>query len=180
MSLVVLLGGARCGKSHLAQRLAHASGTAVTVIATAEARDEEMARRIAQHRRERPAAWSTIEEPIELERSILAVPEEETAIVDCLTLWVANRLEAGTSPLELERAAKAAAEVAALREGRTIVVSNEVGLGIVPADAGTRAYRDSLGRVNAIFAEAAELALFVAAGRVLELRPPDELLGAMR
>ncbi len=162
MSLVVLLGGARSGKSMLALRLAAESGAAVTVVATGEALDEEMAARIAAHRAERPPEWTVVEEPLELAAAIEAVPAGETLVVDCLSLWVANVLERGGS---LEGAAAAATA----RPGLTIAVSNEVGLGVVPATPLGRAYRDELGRVNQEWVEASARASFVVAGRELAL-----------
>jgi len=162
MSLVVLLGGARSGKSMLALRLAAESGAAVTVVATGEALDEEMAARIAAHRAERPPEWTVVEEPLELAAAIEAVPARETLVVDCLSLWVANVLERGGS---LEGAAGAAAA----RPGLTIAVSNEVGLGVVPATPLGRAYRDELGRLNQEWVEASARASFVVAGRELAL-----------
>jgi adenosylcobinamide kinase / adenosylcobinamide-phosphate guanylyltransferase len=163
MTLVVLIGGARSGKSTLAVELASAAGKPVTFIATGEAGDDEMAARIERHRRERPESWATVEEPLELERALSLVPAGQTAIVDCLSLWVAN---AGESA---EAAADAAARLAAGRAGLTIAVSNEVGLGIVPDNALARAYRDSLGRVNATWAAYADEAYFVVAGKRIGL-----------
>lgn len=160
MTLVVLIGGARSGKSRLAVELARAAGRPVTFVATGWAGDEEMAARIARHREERPPEWSTVEEPRELARALRAVPTDETAIVDCLSLWVAN-LE-GAAPTD-------GAEVAAARAGLTIAVTNEVGLGIVPDNAAARAYRDELGRVNAQWAALADEAWLVVAGRRLSL-----------
>ena len=158
MTLVVLLGGARSGKSRLAVERARGEGAPVVFVATGEAGDEEMADRIARHRQERPPEWTTIEEPRELAQALGRVPDGATAIVDCLSLWVANVSE----PPEV--AARAAA-----RRGLTIAVSNEVGLGIVPDNALARAYRDVLGRVNAEWAAAADEAYFVVAGKLLRL-----------
>jgi adenosylcobinamide kinase / adenosylcobinamide-phosphate guanylyltransferase len=166
MSLTFLLGGARSGKSALASELAARSGDAVTVIATAEARDEEMARRIELHRAERPAGWETVEEPLELEAALSRVPGDAVAVVDCLSLWAANLLERGD---DVEERSAAALEVARSRRAATIVVSNEVGLGIVPVSELGRHYRDVLGRVNTQWADAADDALFVVAGRLLRL-----------
>ena len=163
MTLVVLLGGARSGKSALAVELAAAEGRPVTFLATGEAGDEEMAARIERHRSERPAEWETIEEPVELERALASVGEGRTAIVDCLSLWAANVGAAA------EEAAEPAARAAAARAGLTIAVSNEVGLGIVPDNALARAYRDTLGRVNATWVAYADEAYFVVAGRRLAL-----------
>jgi adenosyl cobinamide kinase/adenosyl cobinamide phosphate guanylyltransferase len=159
VTLTLLLGGARSGKSRLAVRLAEASGDTVVFVATGEARDEEMAERIARHRQERPAGWQTIEEPLELHRAVASAPADACVVVDCLSLWVANLLEAGREP-ELD---------VPVRAGRTIAVSNEVGLGIVPANPLARAYRDVLGRVNAAWAEAADEAFFVVGGKALRL-----------
>ena len=165
MTLVVLLGGARSGKSALAVDLARRSGAPVTVIATAEALDAEMAERIAAHRAERPAAWRTVEEPLELRAAIEDVPPAETLVVDCLSLWVANVLERDG----VEREAAAAASAAAARPGLTVAVSNEVGLGVVPATPLGRAYRDVLGRVNASWVAVADDAALVVAGRAVRL-----------
>lgn len=170
MSLTFLLGGARSGKSARAIELAHGWDGAVTVIATGEARDDEMAERIRIHRAERPAAWMTVEEPLELTRAIEGVSAEAAVLVDCLSLWVANRLERGDADAIVEAEGAAAAGLAAAREALTIAVSNEVGLGIVPAAPLGRRYRDVLGRVNASWAAAADRAFFVVAGRLLPLQ----------
>jgi adenosylcobinamide kinase/adenosylcobinamide-phosphate guanylyltransferase len=168
VSLVVLLGGARSGKSRLAVQLAERAAAPVVFLATGEAGDEEMADRIAWHRQERPASWSTVEEPVELGRAVSEIDDTATLIVDCLSLWVANLIETRTAP-EIELAAEAAAQVAAARPGVTVAVSNEVGLGIVPDNALARAYRDVLGRVNALWVAAAGDSYFVVAGRAIKL-----------
>jgi adenosylcobinamide kinase / adenosylcobinamide-phosphate guanylyltransferase len=168
VSLTFLLGGARSGKSTLAIELAARSDCAVTVIATAEALDDEMAHRIELHRADRPAGWETVEEPLELEDALARVVKEAAVIVDCLSLWVANLLEHGDDAIE-ERSARAVAQVER-RSAPTIVVSNEVGLGIVPVSELGRRYRDVLGRVNAQWAAAADEAFFVVAGRMLPLQ----------
>jgi adenosyl cobinamide kinase/adenosyl cobinamide phosphate guanylyltransferase len=165
--LTLLIGGARSGKSTLALRLA-AGEAEVVFVATAEARDEEMAERIARHRTERPESWRTVEEPLELERALAAAPTGACVVVDCLTLWVANALER-LGPEATGAAAVEAAAAAAARPGSTIAVTNEVGLGIVPDNALARAYRDLLGHVNAAWAEAAGRVLLVVAGRTVEL-----------
>jgi adenosyl cobinamide kinase/adenosyl cobinamide phosphate guanylyltransferase len=167
MTLTLLIGGARAGKSSLALRRAAASGRPVVFIATADARDAEMAERIARHREERDPRWSTVEEPGDLAGALAAAPAEACVIVDCLTLWVANLLVRDDA--EIARTAAEAAGLAAGREGPTIAVSNEVGMGVVPASAVGRRYRDVLGRVNAIWAERAEAAALVVAGRPLWL-----------
>jgi adenosyl cobinamide kinase/adenosyl cobinamide phosphate guanylyltransferase len=164
MSLVVLLGGARSGKSALAQRWA---GEGATLIATGTALDDEMRDRIARHRADRPASWVTIEEPIDLRGALAGA--RGTVLVDCLSLWVANLFEAGWTDEAVEAEGAAAAAAAAAREEQTFAVSNEVGLGIVPATPLGRRYRDVLGRVNASWADAADRAVLVVGGRVLEL-----------
>jgi adenosylcobinamide kinase / adenosylcobinamide-phosphate guanylyltransferase len=150
----VFVGGARSGKSRLAVDRARAEGAPVTFIATGQALDAEMAERIERHRAERPESWTTIEEPVDLHRALASVPAGETAVVDCLSLWVANGGD-GSVP--------------ASRDGLTIAVTNEVGLGIVPDNPPARAYRDDLGRANAAWVEAADEAYFVVAGRMLRL-----------
>jgi adenosylcobinamide kinase/adenosylcobinamide-phosphate guanylyltransferase len=169
MALTLLIGGARSGKSALALRLP-ADGEEVVFVATAEARDEEMAVRIERHRRERASGWRVVEEPLALREAIEDVPQGAFLIVDCLSLWVSNLLEAGWADETIEAEAQRAAGAAADRPAPTVVISNEVGLGIVPETPLGRRYRDVLGRVNATFAGAADEALFVVAGRTLSLR----------
>jgi adenosylcobinamide kinase / adenosylcobinamide-phosphate guanylyltransferase len=175
MTHVLLTGGARSGKSALAVALAERAGADVVFLATGQAGDGEMAARIARHRAERPAHWTTVEEPAHLVEAICAVDPSACLIVDCLSLWVANLLEA-ERPQAIEREAAAAAAVAAARTGTTIVVTNEVGLGVVPATPTGREYRDVLGRVNAIWAHRATEAYLVVAGRLLPLLPATEVL----
>lgn len=172
MTVLFLLGGARSGKSALAVRLARSRGGPVWVIATAEPRDAEMAQRIEEHRRARPADWHVIEEPRDLERAISGIPEGSTVILDCLTLWVANLLE-DRPPEEIVGRAAALGARCRMRAGLTIAVSNEVGLGLVSDNPLGRAYRDLLGRVNQRWAEAAEEALFLVAGQAVRLTPVD-------
>lgn len=177
MGLVVLLGGARSGKSRLAVRLASAWGGPVVVIATAEPRDEEMAERIRLHRAERPPGWEAVEEPVDLEGSLAGVPEDAGVLLDDLTLWVSNLMERGLSDTDIEDRGRKAAELAASRRAETVAVTNEVGSGIVPASPLARRYTDILGRVNAIWAEAAQSALLVVAGRAVRLSDPDQVMG---
>jgi adenosylcobinamide kinase / adenosylcobinamide-phosphate guanylyltransferase len=171
MPLTVLLGGARCGKSRLAVELAIDSRAPVTFIATGEPGDEEMAARIVAHRAERPEGWSTVEEPYALEAALSSADPLHAVVVDCLTLWTANVLARVGDPERVLDAATSAAAVAAGRTAPTIAVSNEVGLGIVPFEPMSRAYRDLLGSVNRIWVEASADAAFVVAGRMLRLEP---------
>jgi adenosyl cobinamide kinase/adenosyl cobinamide phosphate guanylyltransferase len=176
VSLVVLLGGARAGKSALAVELAKRWYGDVAYVATAEAGDDEMASRIKQHRADRSPEWTTIEEPVAL-RDVLARLDGRTlVVVDCLTLWVANLIARGESVLD---EAEAVAELAAKRPAPVIAVTNEVGLGIVPATPAGREYRDLLGSVNAIFVRRARDAAFVVAGRPFPLME-DWSPGALR
>ena len=177
MPFVLLLGGARSGKSALAQEIAGRSGRAVTLIATAEAGDEEMAARIAQHRAQRPPSWETVEEPAALVDAVLRVGHARLLVVDCLTLWVSNLLLRGQSGDAVVAAAARVAGALAARPSGSVVVSNEVGLGIVPANQLARDFRDTLGSVNAVFAGRAERAMLMVAGRVVELMPPASLDG---
>jgi adenosyl cobinamide kinase/adenosyl cobinamide phosphate guanylyltransferase len=165
VTLVVYVGGARSGKSRLALQRAHEAGAPVVFIATGEAGDLEMAERIERHRAERPADWRTVEEPLELEAALGRLPEGTTAIVDCLSLWVANLGDAD----DVAARSAAAVRAAAARPGLTIAVTNEVGLGIVPDNPLARSYRDRLGRVNAEWTALADEAYFVVAGRQLRL-----------
>jgi len=170
VSLLLLLGGARSGKSALAVELARKAGDSVVFVATGEAGDEEMRARIERHRRERPGGWTTVEEPRRLATTLEAAPQEACLVVDCLSLWVANVLDRPAA--EIEEEAGAAARAAAGRSGRTIAVSNEVGMGVVPATPLGRVYRDVLGRVNTIWAREAGAAYLVVAGRALRLDEP--------
>ncbi len=172
MALTVLLGGARSGKSSLAVRRARSLGGPVVFVATGEARDEEMAERIARHRDERDASWSTVEAPVDLAGALRAAPRDACAIVDCLSLWVANLLERDLGEGDVLALAAEAADLAAGRAGPTIAVGNEVGMGVVPVYELGRRYRDVLGRVNAIWVDRAAEAALVVAGRTLSLGGP--------
>lgn len=180
MTLVLLLGGARSGKSDLALRLARTRDAPVALIATAEAGDDEMAARIAQHRRERPPEWRTLEAPLELEQSLASLADGTTAIIDCLTLWVSNLVLDGVESEVVRARAAAAADQARRRDGLTIAVSNEVGMGIVPDSPLARTYRDLLGAVNATWAAAADHAQLLVAGRLLTLTTAETLMDELR
>jgi|SRR3954452_10616793 adenosyl cobinamide kinase/adenosyl cobinamide phosphate guanylyltransferase len=167
MAMTLLLGGAASGKSRSAAALAARTRLPVTVVATAEALDDEMAARIARHRRERPEGWSVIEEPLDLAGA--ADRARGATIVDCLTLWVSNMLGYDLGDEEIVVRAAAAAKACAARSEPTIVVSNEVGSGIVPVNLLARRYRDVLGRVNATFADEADVVALMVAGRAVRL-----------
>lgn len=175
MPMVLLLGGARSGKSASAVRLASDSGAPVTFIATAQAGDDEMAERIRRHREVRPAAWRTLEAPLDLLGAVQAAARGDFLIIDCLTLWVSNLLGQGASATDVDT--PAAAIVEALRGRRCVVVTNEVGLGIVPVNELARHFRDVLGSVNVRFAASADRALLMFAGRAIDLATFESLTG---
>lgn len=161
----LILGGARSGKSARALALARAPRV---FVATAEALDAEMAERIRRHQAERGPDWGLAEAPLELAAAIEAhAGEGVTLVVDCLTLWLSNLMHHGREP-EAETAALLAALAAA--PGRAVLVSNEVGLGIAPANALGRDFRDAQGRLNQSVAAAAEHVEFVAAGLPMLLK----------
>jgi adenosylcobinamide kinase/adenosylcobinamide-phosphate guanylyltransferase len=167
----LILGGARSGKSTLAEARAEAAAGEVVYIATAEAHDDEMAARIDAHRARRPEGWHTIEAPHALTAALLeAAAPGRLVIVDCLTLWLSNRLGAGA-----EVAADQAALLAALKDlpGEIVLVSNEVGQGIVPDNAMARTFRDAAGRLNQAVAAACERVTYVVAGQPLTLKEPS-------
>jgi adenosylcobinamide kinase/adenosylcobinamide-phosphate guanylyltransferase len=182
MSRTLIFGGARSGKSLLAERLAQASGKEVIYLATSQAGDSEMDARIAHHRARRPAAWQTVEEATALAASLrrLCAPER-VVLVDCLTLWLSNLLfssvreqpEVGAVELPPLFAWERSDLLAWLDEpaaGEVVFVSNEVGMGIVPLGAVSRTFVDEAGRLNQEVAARCERVLFVAAGLPLALK----------
>jgi adenosylcobinamide kinase/adenosylcobinamide-phosphate guanylyltransferase len=183
--LTLLLGGVRAGKSAKALTLADESdcGRGVLFVATAQAFDEEMSRRIDAHRRERPGHWRTLESPIDVATDIETHLSHETPVgaivIDCLTLWVSNLLLAAGEGQDAEaliaRHVGSLLSVLAAVGKRTgahcIVVSNEVGLGVVPPTPLGRAYRDALGRANQLVAAAADDVRLMVAGIELSLKP---------
>ena len=177
--MTLILGGARSGKSAFAQKLAAGRGQAVLYVATATAGDEEMAARIAAHRAERPAHWRTLEAPTGVGNAIGAnAAAAEVILLDCLTLLANNSLMRLPEPVSEAAAAVALNDevegvlaVYAASSAEWIVVSNEVGLGLVPPYPLGRIYRDALGRANQRLAAAADEVLFMVAGLPLRLKP---------
>ena len=188
--LILILGGARSGKSTFAEKLAIKSGKSVAFIATASAGDEEMRARIARHRAERPQGWHTLEESLDLAGAVQrASAQADVIVLDCLTLWTSNWLiqqpdfnqdaELALNPFLGESALK---EVEAmLRVMRSlpahqtlIAISNEVGLGLVPAYPLGRVYRDTLGYVNQRLSRAAERVYLMVAGLAVDLKRLQE------
>lgn len=165
----LVLGGARSGKSSFAQELAEASGRTPVYVATAAVWDDEMRDRVERHRAVRNERWRTVEEPLALADVLVreAVPGT-VVVVDCLTLWLTNLMLGGH---DTERAASQALDALSATSGAIILVSNEVGSGIVPENALARRFRDEQGRLNQAVAKACEAAVLVTAGLPLVLKP---------
>ena len=162
-------GGARSGKSTFAERRAAQSGPGVTYLATAQAFDDEMTDRIARHRADRPAGWVTHEEPLAVPAALRAVTTP-AALLDCLSLWVSNLMLAGHTDEAVLVAADDLLRAARERGGMTVLVTNEVGFGIVPDNALARRYRDLLGWVNQRAAAASDEAHLIVSGLPLRLK----------
>jgi adenosyl cobinamide kinase/adenosyl cobinamide phosphate guanylyltransferase len=176
-SYVLLLGGARSGKSTLAVSLAEESGLPTSFIATAVAFDDDMQDRIERHRLDRPSSWQTIEEPRDLQAAIERVPTDSAVIVDCVTTWVATLMHEGIDDDVILKTVDGVVSALSVRSGPTFVVSNEVGLGVHPTLELGRRYAQLLGWVNQRLAEHSGRALFLVAGRALPLLSPKDVLG---
>lgn len=164
----LVLGGARSGKSRYAEKLADGHEGPRVYVASAEAGDAEMRARITSHRERRGGDWTTLEAPLDVVRAIAGADGPETFILfDCVTLWVSNLMVADRDVRA--EVARLAALVPALA-GRLVIVSNEVGLGIVPDNALARAFRDEAGRANQMLAQAASEVVFMAAGLALRIK----------
>ena len=172
MRIILLLGGARSGKSSLAVEMARQRGGKVLFVATAEPCDEEMKRRISAHRKSRPGGWRLLEAPLNIANEIgKNIGTSKTVIIDCITLLVNNIFEkygekatSGTLEKAIESEINALLDGAEKSPATFIIVSNEVGLGIVPADSVSRLYRDLLGRANQMLAARADEVYFLVAG----------------
>lgn len=174
MGLTVILGGARSGKSAFAVECARGQAHSVTFIATAPDTDDISAR-IRQHRSERPAEWTTIEEQLDL-GSALETAGDSFTIIDCLTLWTSNLMLQGRTDEEIDEIARATAAIAAKRGAPTVAISNEVGMGVHPDTSLGLRYRDVLGRVNQHWVAEAKTSLLLVAGQALELRNRSGLI----
>jgi adenosylcobinamide kinase/adenosylcobinamide-phosphate guanylyltransferase len=175
--LTLILGGARSGKSHLAERLAANAGRVSYVATARNTGDAEMAARIETHRARRPASWRTIEEPIALADAVeRAAPEADTIVVDCLTIWLSNLFwelrECPDTHLDDTVRSELRRIKAASHPCHTFLVSNELGCGTVPEHAMTRAFRDTQGQLNQWAAEAADQVILSVAGLPLYLKQP--------
>jgi adenosylcobinamide kinase / adenosylcobinamide-phosphate guanylyltransferase len=166
--LMLVLGGARSGKSRHAEALIEAAAPAALYLATAQALDAEMAERIRHHRARRGARWTTREEPLDLAAALLgAAQAQRPVLVDCLTLWLSNLLLAGRG---VDAAIAALLDTLPQLGGPVVFVANEVGLGIVPDNALARTFRDHAGRLNQAIAARAQRVVFLAAGLPLTLK----------
>jgi adenosylcobinamide kinase/adenosylcobinamide-phosphate guanylyltransferase len=172
-SSLFVLGGARSGKSRFAvtSQPPHAR---VTFVATAAAGDRDMAARIARHRAERPSHWVTVEEPFDLVRRLMALGGD-VVIVDCLTVWVANRMLRGESPETIVAEADALAALIPVAPFSLTLVSNEVGAGVHPETSEGLRFRDLLGTVNQRVAAAAERVVLMVAGLPLAVKAPPHV-----
>lgn len=166
----LILGGARSGKSRLAEQQAAGSGLKVIYIATGQARDAEMAERIRQHRDRRPASWALVEEPLALAQVLQReAAADRCLLVDCLTLWLSNLL-LDADPHCLARERESLLGGIAGLPGRIILVSNETGLGVVPLGELSRRYVDEAGRLHQALAACSERVLFCVAGLPMVLK----------
>jgi adenosyl cobinamide kinase/adenosyl cobinamide phosphate guanylyltransferase len=169
--IIYISGGARSGKSSWALRLAHKRKGRVAFIATGEPRDKEMKQRIVQHRRDRPQTWTTFEEPTNLSGLIEKIgPDYPTIIIDCLTLWTSNLLLKQRAPRAILSEAARLAESLKKTRGLVIIVTNEVGCGIVPANRLARDFRDIAGRINQTIAHISDTAYFMISGIPLVIK----------
>jgi adenosylcobinamide kinase/adenosylcobinamide-phosphate guanylyltransferase len=174
----LIIGGARSGKSTLAQEMALKAGGNVLFVATAEAGDEDMKKRIEMHRKSRPSHWATMEATTHIGRRIIEnIGKAQTVIIDCITLLINNIFMRYDENTGMDLAEKeVAAEIKELidcidgSDARFIIVTNEVGLGVVPADRVSRLYRDLLGRANQMLAEHADEVYLLVAGIPLTVK----------
>ena len=165
--LSFIIGGARSGKSAHAETLVTAGPPPWTYIATAEAYDDEMRERIALHRGRRSEGWTTIDAPRDLASTIEALPDRQPVLIDCLTLWLTNHMLAEH---DLDAECRRLTELLSRPRGPWFVVSNEVGLGIVPDNALARRFRDAAGRLNQQVATVADTVLLMVAGLPLKVK----------
>lgn len=165
----LILGGARSGKSRLAEQRARETGLAVTYIATATAGDDEMASRIAYHQQQRPEAWRLVEEPLALAETIERITPAQCLLIDCLTLWVSNWLMQ-ENPTAFAQAKEALLKALASTAHHVILVSNETGMGVVPLGRLSRDFVDESGWLHQALAELADNVVLTVAGLPLPLK----------
>lgn len=181
MKSTLIIGGARSGKSRFAQKLALKSGGAVLFVATAEAGDEEMKQRIEEHRKARPPTWKTLEATTQVGRQIVQnIDQSQTVIIDCITLLINNifqqhEKDTDTAIIEKEVMAEIDELVNSIDrvDATSIIVTNEVGLGLVPADRVSRLYRDLLGKANQVLVQHADEVYMMVAGIPVTIKTTD-------
>jgi len=167
---ILITGSVRSGKSQLAVALAAASEKTVVFVATCQPQDEEMHRRVDRHRADRPEVWQTLEEPLDLVGVLGRARADQLLIIDCLTLWVSNHLLAGLDEEALLAEADRLAAALVQSHADVILVSNEVGWGIVPENAMARVFRDVVGRLHQKLAKVCDRVYLVTAGLPLKLK----------
>jgi adenosylcobinamide kinase/adenosylcobinamide-phosphate guanylyltransferase len=169
--IIFITGGARSGKSRLAESIAEDLGAPLCYIATGQAKDTEMAKRIAAHRARRGDIWQTVEEPLELARAISSRDDQyEAILIDCITLWISNLLLLHNDPGPVLKEVRALANLFPGLKTQLLLVSNEVGMGIVPENALARTFRDLAGETNEILAAAADEVHVLFSGIPLRLK----------
>jgi adenosylcobinamide kinase/adenosylcobinamide-phosphate guanylyltransferase len=162
--MILITGGERSGKSTYAMRIALERGTRRAFVATAEPFDDEMRARIKRHREERGSLFETIEEPVEVPTVLRRCASYDVVLVDCMTTWLGNLMHYQRDILAMKD------ELLASVSGNEVLVTNEVGMGIIPIDASTRLYVEELGRLNAALAQRADQVIFMVAGLPLILK----------
>ena len=169
--VILVGGGVRSGKSAFALALARRLGQRRTFVATAQALDDEMRTRIATHAQERGSDFETVEAPLELSAALRGVTATDVVVVDCLTLWLSNLLLRGDTQGDIEAAVEELARVVDARRFHCVLVTNEVGMGVVPESALGRAFRDVTGRAHQRLSRVADEIYFAVLGTMLRIRP---------
>lgn len=171
MTVTLVLGGARSGKSgyakHAAEVAAQAAGGRLVMLVTAQALDDEMKARIAAHRAGRGKEWTTVDAPVDLGKAVAALKPDDRAVIDCLTVWASNLL---AKDIDIEEATSELLEALSHRRSPTWLISNEIGSGVVPEDAETRRFRDLCGRLHQRMAAEADQVVLMVAGLPLQVK----------
>lgn len=169
--LTLITGGVRSGKSKLAVEFAQKSGKNVAFIATCAPLDTEMKRRIALHQKSRPGNWTTIEEPLNIEKAVLKIPPKSSSvIIDCITLLVSNHALAGHTEEKILKIIDNSIKIIKKSRFDAFIVSNEVGMGIVPENKLARDFRDIAGKVNQMIASKSDEVYFMVSGLPLKMK----------
>ncbi|ALA58031.1 bifunctional adenosylcobinamide kinase/adenosylcobinamide-phosphate guanylyltransferase [Nitrospira moscoviensis] len=174
--IVLIGGGARSGKSAFALSRARSLGTRRAFVATAQALDAEMKERIAEHARTRGTDFRTIEEPLALAEKLLELHDTDVVVIDCLTLWLSNLLLRDEAEVRILEQVEALAGVLEQRAFHAVIVTNEVGMGVVPETSLGRAFRDVAGRAHQRVAGVADEVYWAILGSVLRIRPAPVLV----